>query len=284
MLVLGATGAIGHFLLPLLAGRGLQLRAASRQPPEDPEFAGARWQRLDLAVAGEAGFAVDAVLSAGPLDLAAQWLPRSGLAPHRIVAFSSTSAAAKQASPDPAERALAARLQDAERGLSRWCAQRGSALTLLRPTLVYGAGLDRNLSRIAALARRLGWVAIPLHATGLRQPVHAQDLAAAAAKVLALPHTPQACYDLPGGETLSYRAMVARVLDALAPRPRLLELPMPLLRAALSAAHAGGRLRDVTPATLQRTREDLAFDAAPAQRDLGWQPRMFTVTPDMLSP
>jgi len=283
VLVLGASGAIGRFALPRLAAAGCGVLAAGRGPAPPAGLAPARWLALDLGQPPPADLPpVDALLSAGPLDLAARWLAQCPRAPRRVVAFSSTSAASKRDSAAAAERALAHRLHQAEQALGRWATQHGAALTVLRPTLVYGAALDRNLSRLAAVARRLGWIAIPRKAIGLRQPVHADDLAAAAVRALALPSTPEPRYDLPGGETLAYRAMVARVLDALEPRPRLLELPMPLLRAVLAAAHLVRRLPDVSPATLARTRQDLAFDPAPASRDLAWQPRPFIVERSML--
>lgn len=284
ILLLGATGAIGQSLLPRLAASGLALCAVSRQPQPGTGAGAVDWRRLDLAGPPPAELPpFDAILSAGPLDLAARWLAACPQAPRRVVAFSSTSASSKAASSDVAERTLAARLRAAEAALIDWADARGVALTLLRPTLVYGMALDRNLSRLAALAARLGWIAIPRGAVGLRQPVHADDLAAAAALALSLPRTPETCYALPGGETLDYRSMVRRVLDALEPRPRLLELPLPLLSALLGAAQAGGRLRGVSRATLLRTREDLVFDATAARRDLDWQPRKFAVDAGMLA-
>jgi len=295
VLVLGASGAIGQFLLPRLTDAGHEVLAASRRAraarplagPMADATAGVCWSVLDLHADGRTAAQwpghADAVLSAGPLDLAWRWLQSSPLRPPRVIAFGSTSVHSKRDSVDPAERAVAARLQAAERGLSEWASQIGSALTVLRPTLVYGAGLDRSLSRLAALGARLGWVPIPTRANGLRQPVHADDLAAAAVAALHLPHTPHAGYDLPGGETLSYRDMVARVLDCLQPRPRLIDVPLPLLRAGLGVAHLAGRLRDAHTAILLRTRTDLVFDAAPALADLDYRPRMFTVTAAMLS-
>ncbi|PPT43957.1 nucleoside-diphosphate sugar epimerase, partial [Xanthomonas arboricola] len=44
------------------------------------------------------------------------------------------------------------------------------AATVLRPTLVYGAGRDRTLTQIAGLAQRTGAFVLPANATGLRQP------------------------------------------------------------------------------------------------------------------
>lgn len=290
VLVLGASGAIGRFALPRLQAAGHEVLAASRQPPEAHRAqpgrgsGHVRWLQLDLSGVPDAALpACDAVLSAGPLDLASRWLCTNAGAPPRIVAFGSTSADTKQASVDPDERALAARLCAAEDRLAELASRHGTTLTLLRPTLVYGAGMDRNLSRIAALGRRVGWVLLPRHAGGLRQPVHADDLAQAAVRALDLAGGVHRHYALPGGETLRYRDMVLRVLACLKPRPRLLEAPMPLLRIALAAAHVAGRLRDANAAMLLRMREDLVFDPGPAQRDLGFAPRKFTVDASMLA-
>jgi nucleoside-diphosphate-sugar epimerase len=281
VLVLGASGAIGRFVLPRLLAGGHEVLAASRRPPAGLRDAGGpgtvQWHRLDLAGAPDATLAAcDAVLSAGPLDLASRWLSAHAAAPPRIVAFGSTSIATK-------ERALALRLREAEDRLGGFASRHGSTLALLRPTLVYGAGMDRNLSRIAALGRRLGWVPLPRRAHGLRQPVHADDLAQAAVGALELSGGVCRQYALPGGETLGYRDMVLRVLACLDPQPRLLELPMPLLRGALAGAHVAGLLRDANVATLLRMREDLVFDAGPAQRELGFVPRLFTVHAAMLA-
>jgi hypothetical protein len=50
--------------------------------------------------------------------------------------------------------------------------------TILRPTLIYGAGIDRSITPIVQRALRLRLFPIPL-AGGLRQPVHADDIARA---------------------------------------------------------------------------------------------------------
>ena len=94
------------------------------------------------------------------------------------------SAETKSASPDLAERALAETLRKAEQRLLRSAAARGIACTLLRPTLIYGGGPDRSLVPIARLALRWRVLPIPLGASGLRQPVHAADLAGAVDAVI----------------------------------------------------------------------------------------------------
>ncbi len=272
-LVLGASGQIGHFLIPELLARGIEVEAVSRQAQSAHE--GARWSRFDLYSGGDAAVTPDVVFSAGPLDGLLAWLGRTRHRPGRVVAFSSTSAQTKQDSPDAAERELAARLARSEAALEAFCDARRIAWTILRPTLVYGCGRDVNLSRIAALARR--WRVVPLarDATGLRQPVHAQDLACGALRAAQRPECAGQRYDLPGGEILTYLEMVRRTVNCLRPRGHLLVLPSWAfhgLAYALARHHA---MAGLGRGVIDRMRQDLVFSSADAERDLDWEPRPF---------
>lgn len=271
-LLFGASGQIGRRVLALLLARGWQVVALSRGSP--PPQAGVAWRAGALPDAAGVGEGFDAIVSCGPLDLFSHWLARTPTGTARVVAFGSTSVHIKADSPDPAERELALRLGQAEARVREAALARGAAATLLRPTLVYGAGTDRNLSRIAALARRHGFFALPHDALGLRQPVHVDDLASAAVAALSLTEPGVRAYDLPGGETLAYRQMVARVLAALRPPARLWVLPGPLFALAAGLARMLG-VHDAGAAVLARMRQDLAFDVSAATRDLAYAPRPF---------
>lgn len=278
-LVFGGSGQIGCALLARLVEQGWACVAVSREPRESS--AGVRWLAGDLdPAAAPQGLParVDAVFSCGPLDLFSHWYAGSRIECGRVLAFGSTSRDVKRDADDPAERALAGVLREAEERVLTAAAARGAAATLLRPTLVYGAGRDANLTRIARLAARAGFFPLPRGATGLRQPVHVEDLAAAAVAAVDSPASHGRGYALPGGETLPYREMVARTLATLTPRPRLIELPGPVFQFALAAARATGRLQGLPPGAIARMRADLVFDAAPAQRDFGYSPRAFHPT------
>jgi len=282
-LVFGASGQIGLRVVRRLLAAGWAVTAVSRRPPPAAAQPGLRWRQAQLPQGGDgAGF--DAILSCGPLDLMSLWYAAQDTGAVPVVAFGSTSVHVKGDSPDPAERDLAARLAQAEARLRAAATARGAGLVLLRPTLVYGAGMDRNLSRIAALGRRYRLFPLPADARGLRQPVHVDDLADAALAALLLARE-GGChgFDLPGGETLDYRAMVARVLAALRPPARALPLPGGLFALA---AWLGRRLgvHDAGAAVLARMRQDLVFDPGPARAALGWQPRGFEPEAGMLEP
>ncbi len=282
-LVFGASGQLGDALLPLLRAAHCEVVAVSRQRYEDGD--GVHW--LVGSLDDETAIAptdCDVVFSLGPLDAFARWQERIGPIAPRVVAFGSISVLTKSASSDAAERDVAARLRAAEAALFAFGADRRVGMTVLRPTLIYGRGRDRTLSRIAALAQRYGVFALPRNATGLRQPVHADDLAAAALACVRSMHAVGRTYALPGGETLRFNEMVARTLAVLHPRPRLLQLPTPLFRTLVAAARGFGMFGAIGPAMLDRLDTDMVFDATDARRDLNYIPRMFVPDAAMFTP
>lgn len=277
-LVFGGSGQIGRPLLGRLLRDGWRVTAVSRQPRR--EQPGLAWLRGDFGDLPALPAQVDAIVSCGPLDAFARWYGDSRVGCDRVVAFGSTSVEAKRGSADPHERDVAQRLRTGEEGVFAAASQRSARATLLRPTLVYGAGRDATLTRIATLARRWHRFPLPRNASGLRQPVHVDDLAAAAFAALGSAATHDRTYALPGGETVSYREMVRRVLAVLDPPPTLVELPSPLFNLALAAARFMGGT-GLGEAAVRRMRADLVFDDTPARRDFGYAPRAFEPTARM---
>jgi nucleoside-diphosphate-sugar epimerase len=269
--VVGATSLVGHDLLPRLAAAGRVVHAISRRPPSTADGA-ARWHVVDVARAPGAIPAVTAAVHLAPLWLAppvVESLAARGL--RRLVAFSSTSRFTKAGSSDRREQDVARRLAEAEDAVAAACARGGVAWTILRPTLIYGGGRDANLTAIARVARRLGVVAVAGRGEGRRQPVHADDLAAACVRLLDAPETHGRAYDVGGGTVLAYRDMVAEVCRA-AGGARVIAVPPGLLRAAFRIA---GLVLPVSGAMVDRMERDLVADDAAARRDFGWAPRAF---------
>jgi len=281
-LVFGASGQIGEALCARLPASDWQVFAVSRQAWRQ-SYPRLQWLQGELPAGVDNPRQVDVIFSCGPLDRFSVWYAQSTIVCPRVIAFGSTSAAVKQASPNAEERALSRLLEDSEARILKAAIARGAGATLLRPTLIYGAGRDHSLTRIADIARRLHTFVLPRGATGLRQPVHVDDLAQAAHAALDEPRTHACTYALPGGETLAYRDMISRTLHALQPPARLLEVPAPLFNLAIRAARLSGRMRGANDAVVARMRQDLIFDIEPARRDFGYAPRLFKPTADMFS-
>lgn len=274
--ILGASSPLAPALSRRLEAAGYAGLALSRSAPSAPLAPAFAWRAFDLTdTAPWPGPFPDVVVSCAPLWVSA---PRVGeLAANgvrRFVAFSSTSAIVKAASDDPAEVELAHRLTQAEELLAQATEAYGATWTVLRPTLIYGTGRDANISAAAAFHRRWGFFPVASPGTGLRQPVHVEDLAEAAVAAIAAPKAINHAFNLPGGEALPYREMLASAIMAAGMRPRLLPLPTGLLRQGFRLL--GARLpHRYSPALFTRMNQDLAFDAEPAREALGYRPGPF---------
>lgn len=262
LLVFGASGAVGRFLLPQLPAN-FQAIPVSRQPR-------AGWFRADLHHADEAWPSADAAISLGPLDAFAASLERQvDPSLRRIIAFGSMSAESKNDSDDPKERDIVRRLKKGEETLRTVSVERNIALTIFRPTLIYGAGIDRSLAPIARFMRRWRIAPIPVGAKGLRQPVHAADLASACVAALENPTTYGKTYALGGGERLSFRDVLMRI------RQTTYAMPIPIPLMALNIVARRARFTSINDAAISRLRKSLIADNTAATNDFGYAPRRF---------
>ncbi len=272
--VIGATSMVAPQLCTRLAAAGYAGHCTSRGAGGAALPAGFRWQPLDPAAPGDWSSPAGAfVFSLVPLPALVPLLPRLEGA-KQIVALSTAGLFYKTDSPDPAERARIAAIQDGEQALQRFCEARGIAWTLLRPTLIYRPWEDLTVSAIARFIERFGCFLVASPARGLRQPVHADDVAQAAAAAAENPRAANRAFTLTGGETLSYRDMVRRVFQALGRRPVILALPAWLLGLGLRLAR-GLVGRTYSPALFARMNSDAAFDSSAAAEALGFTPREF---------
>ncbi|GAB2489733.1 NAD-dependent epimerase/dehydratase family protein [Arenimonas alkanexedens] len=269
----GLSGQVGTAFAEALAPTDPRCLAPSRRP-QAPRH-GVDWLEAGLSDFAASSEGVVAIVSLGPLDAFADWLDASPLTPARVVALGSTSVHGKRDSPDPEERGMAAALRQAERRLSDIASARGIALTVLRPTLIYGNGRDHSLSRLVVAARRWPVLVLPAGARGQRQPVHVEDVAAAVLTCLREPRPRPGYFDLPGGETLPFGEMVDRALAAGAPGTRVIRLPAPLFRLGVRALRLFGRGQGLGEGFLARLAQDQVYDAGPARATLGHAPRGF---------
>jgi len=278
VLLTGASSQIGLFLIPRLLRDGHELFAISRRRRDGDSRV--TWLLDDVSSPATPWPPVDALIHIAPLRLLPALLPdflASG--GRRVICFGTTSRYSKAVSGDPKEQAFAAEQIAAESKVAELCQAANAAWTVFRPTLIYGAGMDRNVTVIARLIRRFGLFPLFGAASGRRQPVHADDLAAACVAALGEPKTFNSAYDLAGGETLTYREMVKRIFAAEGRTPRFLPVPLAAFRVAMWCVSRIPRFRDFNAEMARRMNEDLVFDSGDAVRDFGFAPRKFEPEP-----
>jgi nucleoside-diphosphate-sugar epimerase len=271
ILVTGGSSVVGEYLLPRLLSH--QVTVLSRRARPDD----VRWRQRDAArqPVWDASLAgTEALIHLAPLTLLSKVLEGAPGSLKRIVAIGTTSVYTKQGSAAAKDQELVRQQRAAEEWLAAFCGSRGVGYTLFRPTLVYDGRHDKNVARIAAIVRRFGFFPVAAPGKGLRQPLHADDLAAAC--VAALGQQGIHIYELAGGETLSYRAMLARIFESQGRAPRILPLPIAFYRAVIALARLLPRYRGLTPEVADRMNQDMVFDWGAAARDFGFKPRSFS--------
>lgn len=267
-IVLGASGQVG---VAVLRHAGDGVVPCARRVPTWAGDQSSRWRTFDLWTHGEAPDA-ETVISVGPLAGCVDWLSRCGVGrARRIVALSSMSALHKQHSPSPQEQRIAAQLREAEERLVMLAQRHGVTWAILRPTLIWGVGMDRSLTPFANAAQRRGFAVIPGAATGLRQPVRAEDLAALCLAV-ARDDTCIGIFPAGGGERLSMSELLTRVTRSVGAYPWRVPMPQTVMRLigrgllGLGSEHGAALVRALD--------DQIAPDDALWQR-MGLRPRGF---------
>lgn len=271
ILIAGATGYTGRFVVEALRTAGHDLRCLVR-PGSD--VAHLKKPGIDLVLAdltqpmglSDALQGIDALVSVAHIRYAQTLVSACARTRvSRVVFFSSTWRFSKVKTQEVTAVA------DGERAV------RTSDIpyTLLRPTMIYGPGDDRNISRLRAIVRR--WPIMPVFGSGERlvQPVYVADVAQAVVSALACPEAIGKAYELAGPAPMPYADMID--IMARCQNRVVVKVHIPLFAGVLMA-HIGQRLKSNFPVRADQVRrmgEDRAFDIASAMRDLKFSPRSF---------
>ena len=155
---------------------------------------------------------------------------------------------------------------------------RGSGLdwTVVRPSMIYGSELDKNMRHLLRFLYR--WPVFPVFGSGenLWQPVYYEDVARGVMAALESSGAVGRAYDLPGAEPLTYLDLVRTAAAALGKKPRILRVPLEPTRRALRLAELAHLPLPVRSEQVLRLREDKAYPYEEARRELGYAPRPFS--------
>lgn len=281
--LLGATSPVGMQLLEMLTSQqGLSVVAFSRTPPSVNKQPDVQWVNLTSyepdGLSAEIG-TLEQWISVSPIWVLHQHFELlQELGATKVIGLSSTSQFTKTESSSVAEEETVRKLVQGEQQLQYWAAANNITWVVLRPTLIYGRGNDRNLSEIVKIIKKIRFFPLFGKAQGLRQPIYVDDVAKACALAMQSPKACNKAYNISGAEQLTYKEMVRRVFVALGLKPRLLSINLGLFNLALVFLHLIPRYRNWNADMVLRMNRDMVFDHQQATQDFNFNPQSFILS------
>ena len=223
--VFGATGVVGHALVPMLTEH--KLTAVSRTPRSEP---GVRYVVADAA----SGEGVTAALESADVvyylvhSLGVRDFEEQDRAAAETVAQEAASAGVRQivylgglGADDPkASPHLRSRRETGER-----LASAGVPVTTMRAAMIVGKG-SAAFETILGLVKRLPVMVMPSWVSTPTQPIALDDVARYLAGVCGNEATYGEGYDIGGPEMMTYRQMIERIAALLGRKPAIVEVPV----------------------------------------------------------
>jgi len=271
VLVTGASGQTGLCVVGKALARGARVIAVTNQTLIAFSHPNLTWVSCDLREMPLEQKA-DILIHTAPLMLLPEQLEgilKGGV--QRVVAFGCTLMFATVEMGNPFEQGLIQKLKSAEERISKMTAEKNAALTILRPTMTYGVGLDGNITRLADIARRFGILTVYGEGKGLRHPVQATDLADAALNICSNTSTYGKSYNLGGSQGMTYHTMLTQIFEYLGKPPRIVRPPM--FPYALDWLGWIYQVEHVNAEMALRMNHDMVFDMKDAIADFGYHPK-----------
>lgn len=153
---------------------------------------------------------------------------------------------------------------DAEMGLADVAAQTGLQVVVIRPPLITGTGVKGNLATLYKAVRR--GLPLPLGKVtdNRRDLVSRETLCDLIDACIDHPAAVGETFMVSDGRPVSTRRLIERMAVEVGVEPRLVPVPVPLLRTLLKAIGRGHMASQLT--------EDLEIDISHTCERLGWQP------------
>ncbi len=273
--VTGATSQIGIFLLPILHQDRFKIYALSRTKKKN--YSNVIWINSsveDFRIHELREIKIDILIHLAEITLLECIINKLANI-KQAVAFSSTSVITKINSKNIQERHMAQGLQHGENRFKKICNNKKIKWTIFRPTLIYGANKDKNITFISNFIKKYRFFPILGDGAGLRQPVHAYDLAKSCLNVIENRNCYNKIYNLRGNQTLTYSEMVGKIFFSLEIKEFKVKLPKFIFLLIIKIAKIIPAYSGLNSGMIDRLDENLCFDIKDAQEDFNYRPHDF---------
>jgi nucleoside-diphosphate-sugar epimerase len=272
LLVIGATGFTGFYVVQRLANSGHRIRCLvrtaakrSRVPDSCETISG---NLDDVASVDRAMMGMDVLVNIASLGFGhgPVLVERAQAADIRRAVFISTTSVFTQLNaPSKAIRMAAEAAIEASR----------LDYVILRPTMIYGTVEDRNICRMIRFLSRYSVLPTVGPGTCLQQPVHVGDLADAICAAALGNAGSRSAFNVSGAAPLTFNEMVDTVSALLGKRTFKLRLPIRPTVILLRFFERLGLRFPIKAEQVLRLNEHKAFDHSDAVRTFRFHPRTF---------
>ena len=274
VVVTGATGFTGSYVVPLLLERGYQVRCLVRPSSNRRALSGMalEWASGDLnsrkslmkAMEGVHTLVNLASIGFGHASNIVRAAEASGI--ERAVFISTTAVFTELNASSKAIR-LAAEETIRNSGL---------AYTILRPTMIFGSSMDRNMCRLIRYLQKYSLIPVFGNGEYLQQPVYVWDVASAVVDSISADKSVGMAYNLPGRKAITFNEVINTICRKLGRSVRKVHLPASPIVWLLQIMEVCGLDGPLRAEQILRLNEDKAFDFRDARCDFGYEPRTFS--------
>jgi nucleoside-diphosphate-sugar epimerase len=147
--------------------------------------------------------------------------------------------------------------------------------TIIRPTMIYGTSEDRNMWRLVKYLKRMPILPILGSGTYLQQPVYVKDLANVIVNSYEKNVSIKKAYNISGAAALTYNDVVDITGKALGKKVVKIHIPMKLSYNLLKVYEKISKKPKLKAEQVLRLNESKDFSYEDAKKDLGYNPLSF---------
>jgi len=172
-------------------------------------------------------------------------------------------------------RSASEEYQQIETNMLRIFQENKIQFVILRPTMIYGDGIDKNVANLVRFIKRCSLIPLFGDGSALIQPIYYKDVSMALVSVMENETCLNKSYNIAGKYPMTYREFIYIIAQKLGKKVFFVRLPISLTTFIVSRMEKLFKHFPITSEQILRTTENRAFDYSEAKKDFGFNPVSF---------